>query len=86
MKILQDQDGIILQGVKLMIFHQDVKLHHNLQGAKHLLLHDMRRPNIIFDKRCQASRIFNDIHPLMIFDINMRMYVVRSLMLGTSCR
>lgn len=77
-KILQDQVGNILQGVKLMIYHQDVKLHHNLQGAKHPL-QDMRRPNIIVDKRCQATRIFIDIHPLMIFVINMR---IQDVILG----
>ena len=73
-----------LQGAKHQLQHmrrqqldQDasVNLHH-LQRVKNYLLQEMRRPNVIFDKRRQASRIFNDIHPLMIIDNIKRIHEV----------
>ena len=77
---LQDQDASVntnhLQGAKHQLQHmrrqhleQDasVNLHH-LQRVKNYLLQGIRRPNVIFDKRRQAPRIFNDKHPLMIID------------------
>ena len=55
---------IHLQGDKR--HHLDgVKLHH-LQGAKlHLLSKEEWRPNIIYIKRVQETRIFIDKHRLM---------------------
>ena len=53
-----------IQGVKLHHL-QGAKLHH-LQGAKlHLLSKQEWRPNIIYIKRRQETRIFIDKHPLM---------------------
>ncbi len=55
-----------LQGVKLHHL-QGAKLHHR-QGAKLQLLSKQEwRPNIIYIKRRQETRIFIDKHPLMSF-------------------